>query len=137
MSIPTRTLAAALGVALLLAGCSSNRSAAPAVAGKVVHKKGDVGKLAGGHVRLKSETDPSLAVSGSIEDDGSFTLGAYSAGKALTEIPAGQYKVRVDPPKDDDGNPKRGLIQPRYQDFNKSGLKVTIPPPGELVIEVD
>jgi hypothetical protein len=128
-----------LAVVLLTVGCGGSQPRGEPISGKVVFKgkPGRLDLLARGRVRFQSETDPSLLVAGVIEEDGSFAVGAFSEGKALDRIPAGRYKVRIDLPPDDDGNPLRGLIHPKYQDFNKSGLTVTVPPPGEVVLEVE
>jgi hypothetical protein len=104
----------------------------------VVYKgTGDVARLADGKVRLQSESDPGLIVAGTINEDGSFVLGVFSQGKVLGEVPAGKYKVRVEPPVGNDDKPRRGLLHPKYQDYNKSGLSVTVPPPGEIILEVE
>jgi hypothetical protein len=109
------------------------------VQGKVVFKGkgGNVGQLAGGNVRFQSIADPNLTAVGEIADDGSFALGSYIKDKGYPGVPAGEYKARVDPPEDDEeGRPLRGLIHPKYQDFDKSGLTFTVPHAGELVIIV-
>lgn len=122
-----------------LGGCGERGPQTFPVQGKVVFKgkSGNVGQLAGGNVRVQSIADPSLTAVGEIADDGSFSLGAYIKDKGYPGVPAGQYKARVDPPEDDEeGLPLRGIIHPKYQDFDKSGLTFTVPLPGELVITV-
>ena len=131
-------------LALLAAGCGGTppsptlpKIEGTAVRGRVAYKgKGNVARLANGKVRLHSDADPTLVVVGTIEEDGSFALGASAPGKSPGGVPAGRYKARVEPPQDDEGNP-RPLVQRKYMDFNKSGLTVTVPPPGEVVLEVE
>ncbi|MCI0459422.1 MAG: hypothetical protein L0Z62_20925 [Gemmataceae bacterium] len=120
-------------------GCGSATPKTYPVEGKVVYKgKGNVSQLAGGTVRLQAMSDPSLTAVGEIADDGSFALGTFLQDKGLPGVPAGQYKARIDPPEDDDeGKPQRGLVHPKYQDFGKSGLSITVPVSGELVIQVE
>jgi hypothetical protein len=134
-------------VAILLAGavlveavgCGSSTLQTFPVSGKVVYKgKGNVSQLTGGKVRFRSVSDPNVTGVGEIEDGGAFTLGTYFQEKGLPGVPAGEYKARVEPPEDDDeGKPLRGLLHPKYQDFDKSGLTFTVPVSGELLIQVE
>jgi hypothetical protein len=131
---------ACVSLALLLVGCSSGgppKIEGTAVRGKVVYKgKGNVGVLANGKVRLRSDANPELVVFGTIEEDGSFVLGASAPGKSPGGVPAGEYKVRIEPPDNDDGRPLP-VVHAKYMDFNRSGLRITVPPPGEVVLEVE
>ena len=134
----------ALGACLLLAllgpaGCSNapTKIEGTPVRGKIVYKgKGKVGVLANGKVRLRSDANPELVVFGTIEEDGSFVLGASAPGKSPGGVPAGEYKVRIEPPDNDDGRPLP-VVHAKYRDFNRSGLRITVPPPGEVVLEVE
>jgi hypothetical protein len=124
---------------MIVAGCGPSGPQTYPVQGKVVFKGkgGKVQQLAGSKVWLQSVADPSLAAVGEIEDDGSFSLGTYLKEKSYQGVPAGQYKGRIEPPADDEeGKPLRGLIHPRYHDFDKSGITCTVPLAGELVITV-
>lgn len=129
-----------VALALLgLAACggSPGKIEGTAVRGKVVYKgKGNVAQLANGKIRLRADADPNLIVFGTIEEDGTFAVGASAPGKSPGGVPAGQYKARIEPPLDDEGRPRR-VIHPRYMDFDKSGLTVTVPPPGEITLVVD
>jgi hypothetical protein len=130
----------ALAVLALTAGCGDSALKTYPVTGKVVFKDkaGGVHRLKGGRVRFQSTSDPDLTAVGEIEDEGVFSLGALLKEKELSGgVPAGQYKARVEPPRDDEGKSRRGLIHPRYEDFDKSGLTFTVPVSGELVITVE
>jgi hypothetical protein len=133
-------LGACLVLALLgVAGCGDKppKIEGTAVRGKVVYKgKGNVGVLAAGKVRLRSDANPELVVFGTIEEDGSFVLGASAPGKSPGGVPAGEYKARIEPPDNDEGRPLP-VVHPKYLDFNRSGLRVTVPPPGEVILEVE
>jgi hypothetical protein len=133
-----RTVCLALAIPAL-AGCGGGppKIEGTAVRGKVVYKgKGKVAQLAQGKVRLRTNADPNLVIVGIIEEDGTFTIGASAPGKSAGGVPAGQYKARIEPPLDDEGRPRR-VVHPRYMDFDKSGLTVTVPPPGEVTLVVD
>jgi hypothetical protein len=131
--------AACAALALWAAGCGGTppKIEGTAVRGKVVYKgKGNVAQLASGRVRLRSPDDPDLVAVGTIEDDGTFAIGASAPGKSPGGVPPGRYKVRIEPPPDDDGKPRR-LVHPKYLDFETSGLTVTVPPAGEVILEVE
>ena len=140
-----RSLAWMMGVAVLflLTGCGG-ASGAPKthpVQGKVVFKGkgGNIRHLVGGRVRLRSVSDPGVGAAGEIQEDGTFTLGTYLKEKSLPGAPAGTYKVVVDPPADDDDDDRRrrAVIHPKYRDFDKSGLTITVPVEKEVVLEVE
>jgi hypothetical protein len=123
-----RPAAVGLGAAVLTAlGCGgSDGPATYPVRGKVVYKgAGDVAKLAGGQVHFESAAGPRVTASGEIAADGTFAVWCHLDGKDREGVPAGEYKVCVRPPKDDD-TPRRGPLHPRYQTFDKSGLKATV-----------
>src|SRR5262249_27292746 len=126
------------GLLLLAAGCGDSAPKAYPVQGKVVFKgKGGPGSgLVGGRVRLQSMTDPTLMPVGEIEDGGSFSIGTRWKDKDLRGVPAGQYKVRVEPPGDDEDRRQRTVLDPKYRDFDKSNLTITVPHSGEFVLEV-
>jgi hypothetical protein len=122
-----------------LAGCGGppGKIEGTTVRGKVVYKgKGNVAQLANGKVRLRSDADPNLIVFGTIEEDGTFALGASAPGKSPGGVPAGQYKARIEPPLDDEGRTRR-LVHPKYMDFDKSGLTVTVPASAEITLVVE
>ena len=112
-------LVACLFTAAVTAGCggSATGPAKHPVRGQITLKGGNASSLADGFVRFES-TDPAKhAGTASIESDGSFSVG----------LPAGTYRVRVEPPHDDEtGRPKRGLFDPRYESFEKSNLTFTV-----------
>ncbi len=137
---PVLSAAPALLLLAAACGCGGSDPKTYAVQGKVVYKgqAGNVGQLAGGRVRFQSLTDPAVTGLGEIEEDGSFALGTFFHDKSLPGVPAGRYKVRLDPPGDDDeGKAQRGLLHPKYLDFDKSGLTFTVPASGDLVLEVE
>lgn len=122
-----RTLAVVVLVAAAV-GCSSAsvRKGYP-VSGKVVYKGGQAAtRLREGLVHVVSATDPSLSVAATIEDDATFYLAAVINGKDIGGLPAGEYQARITPPKGHDGNPIRGLLDPRYEKVETSGLRFSV-----------
>jgi len=122
------------------AGCGDGIPRGHPVEGKVVFKgkPGNMRQLAGGKVRFQSTSDPSIVAVGVIEDDGSFVLGTTINKKSVSGVPAGQYKARLEPrPADSDDTPALAPFAAKYLDYEKSGLTFTVPPPAEIVIEVE
>jgi len=124
-----------------LTGCGSGESQAVTVTGKVVYKgTGEpAGLLAGGFVCLQSVAEAENKPMGQIEDDGTFFLGTTVGSKSLGGVLPGDYRVRVVPPQKSSGRATtRGLIEPRYLSFEKSGISKTIVPgKNEITIEVE
>jgi hypothetical protein len=120
-----------MGAALLAAlGCGGGDGVKTyPVNGRVVYKgKGDVAKLEGGQVHFESLSEPRVIASGEIGSDGAFAVWCHLEGKDREGVPAGEYKVCVRPPKGDDAPRRGGPLHPRYQTFEKSGLKITVSP---------
>ena len=128
-----------LAALALAAGCGPTGPETHPVQGKIVFKEkgGNLRQLAGGKVFFQSTSDPSLTAVGEIDDSGAFTMGITLKEKNYAGVPAGQYKARVEPPPDDDeGKPRRGLFNAKYQDFDKSKLSFTVPVSDPIVIEL-
>jgi len=120
------TLGAALAL-LAAAGCGAPKSKAVTVTGKVVYKGEPAGALAGGYVCLQSVTDPENKPVGQIEDDGTFFLATVVGTQNLGGVLPGEYKVRVVPPTSTaTGKLAAGVLDPRFVNFDKSGLRLTI-----------
>jgi len=101
---------------LILAGCgSASHMAAPLpVEGFVKWEKGTMAtELEGGSIEF--EKDGAVAATAALTGDGSFKL--------LKPLPAGTYRVRIQPP----ATPARKAVDvdPRYQKFETSGLTFT------------
>jgi len=98
---------------LFLAGCgAASHMAAPLpVEGFVKWEKGAMAtELEGGSIEF--EKDGAVAATAALTGDGSF--------KVLKPLPAGTYRVRIQPP----ATPARkgAEMDPRYQKFESSGL---------------
>src|SRR5687768_12506017 len=108
-------LGGAVAAILLLggfSGCGGGRIKTYPVEGKVVVKGKSkvVHKLVGGQVRFRSLSDTEVVGVAEIGDDGAFTVGCFHKEKDLPGLPAGDYQVRIEPPRpddDDDSRPKR------------------------------
>lgn len=124
----------------ILGGCGPSEKLPKTypVKGKVVLKGGNVRQLVGGYVRLELVSDPKVTAVGEIEEDGTFALGSFLDGKAVGGVLPGAYRARVELPADEEsGRSAKGIIDPRFQSFDKSGLKYTVDPrDNEMTIEV-
>ncbi|MBA4065574.1 MAG: hypothetical protein C0501_18045 [Isosphaera sp.] len=131
-----------LGPVVLAAGCGTGSAPAdplPQVTGRVVLKgKPDLGgRLDGGKVFLRSVADPSHEAVGVIDHDGTFALATPSPGASRAGVAPGEYLVRVEPPIDSREDFRPAPFHAKYLDYQKSGLRVVIPPPGEWTLELD
>ena len=131
-------------LALLAAGCGTGSAPPgdplPEVSGRVVLKgKPDgAGRLDGGRVWLRSVTDPGREAVGVIDHDGTFAMATPAAGVGRAGVAPGEYLVRVEPPIDARGEDARAApFHPKYLDYQKSGLRVRVPLPGEWTLELD
>lgn len=131
-------LMAALG---LMVGCGSDSNVPTThlVQGRVAFKGkgGRIERLVGGNVRLQSTSDPDLRAFGEIAEGGTFSVSIYLKDRSLSGVPAGEYRVAVEPPAEDDDGPRRLVIHPKYRAFDKSGITIKVPVAGEVVIEVE
>ncbi len=117
---------------LLLFGCSGPAIKTHAVSGKVEVKDGDVAMLTGSTVQLVQEGDETIRPYGNIDASGNFTVKTVYKGEILQGAPAGKYKERLMlGDESDEGVPSRkgkgNVIHPRFLEFDKSGLSITVP----------
>jgi hypothetical protein len=140
ISAPSRSLLAVLLMLILgvLAGCEG-KPQPPMVVGRVVFKDvpTHIRRLEGGKVWIQSASDSSLMGVGVIDDEGNFALGLYSPEPPPKELPAGEYKLRVEPPLDENQEPQKGILHTKYQNFTQSGFTLTAPVTGEVLLEVE
>jgi hypothetical protein len=129
---PCRLVVLALGLAGA-AGCGSKMYP---VQGKVIFKDGRA--LSGGQVIFEPEDkEANFSARGDIQADGTFRMGTHTDDDG---VPAGTYRAVVmpKPPPNPDQRPRPPPpIHPRFQSFDKSGLKYTVPGDPKLTIEVD
>lgn len=127
------------------AGCGGGSDGPPApfptveVKGKLVYKDGrDVAVLDLAKIWFQHTAKPEIQAVGSVGDDGTFVMTALVKDKTYAGVPEGTYKVRVEPPRDEDTRaPRYDLVHLKYQSFDKSGLRATVPLSGELIITVE
>src|SRR5262245_47386798 len=84
------------------------------VAGKVVFKGGSIQRLDRGKVWFQSLADPKVTAVGTIDEEGAFQMTTLFEEKGYPGVPAGQYKVRIEPPLDDERKPQNDLIHPKF-----------------------
>jgi len=121
-----------------IAGCGGGDTvegpATVPVSGKVAFTKGGpVSVLAewSGRVQFDSLDQPGVRAAGAILEDGSFRIGTNTdTGPKPGAVP-GKHRVRL--VLDDDA---RGVVAPKFLDFAKSGIVVTVPSDQPLEIQV-
>jgi hypothetical protein len=127
-----------LGAGLLLLGCGkSSPAAGPKTVpfkGKLVFTKGGDAKSIfnrQGRIELESVDQPGVHALGAIEEDGSFTVATItSEGSSPGAVP-GAHRVRLDL----EDNAQR-LVAPKFLDFAKSGLKISVPSEQPIEVQV-
>ena len=130
-------LPAALAGGLVGCGGADNGPKVHPLKGKIVLADGtSVDPLAGGKVRLQGAADTNVQGVGTISEGGLFGLATYHEQKTLPGVQPGEYKVRIDPPEEADGKWVRAHIDPKYHEFDRSGLKLTVPGTDEVVLEL-
>jgi hypothetical protein len=121
---------------LVLAGAAGCGSRMYPVQGKVVFKDGR--PLPGGQVIFEPEDkEAKFSARGDIQADGTFRMGTHTDDDG---VPAGTYRAVVmpKPPPNPDQRPRPPPpIHPRFQSFDKSGLKYTVPSDQQLTIQVE
>lgn len=123
-----------------LNGCGPAAPKTYPVNGKITFKgkSGTFSRLVGGKVWFQSISDSNAMAIGVIDEDGSFSMNMYipNEKKGYQGVIAGQYKARIETAPDEDRKAPRPAIEPKFEDFDKSGLKFTVPDDGSYLIEV-
>jgi hypothetical protein len=105
---------AVLSLGLLLAlGCSKTADLplTHPVKGKVVYTDGRA--MSGGSIQfVSSPPDPLLTVTGTIDNDGHFTLNTLKGNKKVAGAVEGKYAVTIVPPQTDDHQPVMPVMLP-------------------------
>lgn len=116
---------------LFLVGCSKSDEQVP-VQGRVVFAQGDSSIIAGHSIEFAHTTETTLRASGTIGNDGRFSLETLHKGKLLKGAKPGTYNARLVFNDEGDGQTKRPAIPPRYLQFATSGWQATVPHTGDL-----
>jgi hypothetical protein len=121
----------------LFAGCGGAKVEGPPtvpVKGKIEFTKGGkVEHLADRSIAVEFQSieQPELKAFGAILDDGSFTMTTQVNEKGKPGVVAGSHRVRLN--ADESG---ARFVSPKFLRYETSGIKVKVPPEGELVIKV-
>ena len=135
MFVPSLRTTLLAAVACAAGGCNSRPATYP-VQGKVAWKEGgDAKELVGHTVTLESE-DGKTSGSGTIQADGTFTIGTFGEKDGAL---AGRHRVVLTPPElPEDTFPPPPLIPGRYGSFENSGLTVEVKPEkNSVLLEVE
>lgn len=104
---------------LVAAGCSEGRYP---VHGKVTREDGEPVKES--MVVFESvDRQPNITARGDVDANGEFALGTTSPGDGA---PAGKYRVKVTPLMSNPDEPPQTPFDPRFTDFNSSGLEFEV-----------
>jgi hypothetical protein len=128
-----------LALAVLAAGCGGGGLKTYPVRGKVVLADGDVSILADSYVEAALESNTNVRASGRLRPDGTFELQTLRDGAVRNGAEAGTYVVRISLEEEgsrDVQKRRQAAVHPRFLDPKQSGLKIEVPPPGEVVLTV-
>lgn len=119
-------------------GCGQRGEKAHTMRGIVELTDGDVAMLTGSHVELALQNDTNQRASGSIGNDGAFTLETIHSGVVLKGVREGIYRARIVLADDDRAALKlaKEAVASRFLDFNKSGWLVRVPSDGTITLAV-
>jgi hypothetical protein len=127
-----------IGGFILFAGCTAAEaekgpSTVPLEGRIEFTKGGNVKALADQSVVLQFESvdQPGVVAFGSIMEDGAFIMGTQTDEGGKAGVVPGTHRVRLNA----DQTSAR-LVAPQFLSYDKSGIKVTVPTTGELVIKV-
>lgn len=133
MSLRTRLGFAFILIIGAVAGCGGSNIYP--VEGKIAYPDGKPAvELAGGSVEF-DPVEGKEGARGQVNADGSFRLGTFNPEDGV--VP-GRYRVCIQPPLPELDRPARQVLPRRYEDFQTSGLQVTIKPErNSITLTVD
>ncbi len=123
---------------LAAAGCGSEGPVMHKVQGTVQLASGGQEALAGSTIEAMLVDQPQVRAFGTIQDDGSFELESLHGGNIKAGAVAGKYNARIIL-ADDDAEQRRlaaQAVNPRFLQFETSGLTFDVPSSGEVVLSV-
>ena len=117
------------GLLLSSVGCTQGGPKTHPVKGRVEAAGVDLQTLAGHTVEIALESDPKVRAAGQIQEDGSFAVETLHGGAVLKGASEGTYRARIVLADDDLASRNRAAkaVHPRYFQFEKSGLTVSVP----------
>lgn len=125
---------AALGA---MVGCGKSGPAMPAtvpVQGRLNFTKGGTVKALADReaaIEFQSVEQPDVFAFGSIQEDGTFTVTTVKDGVGVAGAIPGKHRVRLNL-----DTAAKALVAPQFLSFDQSKLTVTVPSPGEIVVQV-
>jgi hypothetical protein len=119
-------------LATLSAGCGKPSIKTHPVRGSVEVKDGDVTMLTGSTIQFVQADDETIRPYANIDASGNYIVKTLYKGEIVQGAPEGKYKARIMlGDESDEGVPSRKgkgiIIHPRFLEFEKSGLSVTVP----------
>ena len=118
-----------------IAGCGGSTDKTYPVTGVVVWAGGQPAtELRGANIELQliDATARKVSPHGEVQGDGTFTLGSYRQDDGA---PGGDYRALVMPQKSQDAEGPHTvyIMDPRFENYDTSGLKVTVEPKENVI----
>lgn len=119
-------------------GCGPNGPKLHPVVGKVVPADQEVADLAGCSIEIVDTTNEANRGFALIQPDGQFVVESLQAGEVKQGVVDGVYKARIILNDEDQAARKRAAdaVASRYRSFETSGLEISVPATGEVVLPV-
>ncbi len=128
-----------LGFAFVgVVGCGPSGPQLHPVVGKVVPADQEVADLAGCSIEIVDTANDANRGFALIQPDGQFVVESLQAGEVKQGVLDGVYKARIILNDEDQASRKRAAnaVATRYQKFETSGLEISVPSSGEVVLPV-
>jgi hypothetical protein len=129
-----RRIALLAGLALWI-GCAGSSDAPPThpVTGRIHFEHGDVRQLwdRQGAIQFQSVDQPDVYAFGEIHEDGAFTLTTLKGTEGWPGAIPGKHVGRLNLDEQ-----LQKLVAPKFLDYKKSGIEITVPTSGEVVIKI-
>jgi len=119
-------------------GCGPSGPKLHPVVGKVVPSDQEVADLAGCSIEIVDTANEANRGFALIQPDGQFVVESLQAGEVKKGVVDGVYKARIILNDEDQASRKRAAdaIASRYRSFETSGLEISVPATGEVVLPV-
>jgi hypothetical protein len=84
-----------------------------------------------GAIQFQSADQPDVYAVGEIHEDGTFTLATQKGSEGWEGALPGQYRGRLNLDEE-----VQHLVAPKFLDYAKSGIEISVPTQNEVVIQV-
>jgi len=127
-----------IAVLVMSVGCGPGGKKLHIVTGKIATADSGLTDIAGSSIEVVDTANDNNRGFGRIEQDGRFVIESLQSGELRKGLVEGDYKARIILNDEDSEARKKAAtaIAKRYQSFDTSELKLSVPSSNEIVFEV-